>query len=93
MGARYGSRTCDETPRAALAIEVACDEPPQAPSSDGASVALYGDRGREADRKHFFTFDSVLLPGASEQQTYDLAARPSIDSLMEGYNRTIFAYG
>ena len=61
--------------------------------ADGASVALYGDRGREDDRKHFFTFDSVLLPGASEQQTYDLAARPSIDSLMEGYNSTIFAYG
>ena len=63
---------------------------------DGASVALYGDLGRGGggeDRKHFFTFDSVLQPGTKEDRVYDVVARPSIESLMEGYNSTIFAYG
>jgi hypothetical protein len=68
---------------------------------DGASVALYGDLGRGGgggggggeDRKHFFTFDSVLQPGTKEGDVYDAVARPSIESLMEGYNSTIFAYG
>ena len=60
---------------------------------DGASVALYGDRGRDDDRKHFFTFDSVLQPGTNEETVYSVVARPSIESLMQGYNSTIFAYG
>lgn len=61
-------------------------------------MALYGDGGRSGggggeDRKHFFTFDSVLQPGTKEEAVYDAVARPSIESLMEGYNSTIFAYG
>jgi len=30
---------------------------------------------------------------ASQKEVYDVAARPIIDSVLEGFNGTIFAYG
>ena len=31
--------------------------------------------------------------GSNQKEVYDFAARPIIDSVLEGYNGTIFAYG
>eukprot|EP01047_Picozoa_sp_COSAG01_P083456 COSAG01_NODE_17469_length_1149_cov_1.476190_2_plen_224_part_01 len=62
---------------------------------DGASVGLDSSRDldSDSDRRHFFTFDAVLQPGTSQADVYETVARPSIESLMAGYNSTIFAYG
>lgn len=40
-----------------------------------------------------FSFDRIFAPTANQQDVFDLAARPIIDSVLEGFNGTIFAYG
>ncbi|XP_034445497.1 kinesin-like protein KIF3A [Hippoglossus hippoglossus] len=40
-----------------------------------------------------FTFDTVFGPDSKQLDVYNLTARPIIDSVFEGYNGTIFAYG
>ena len=41
----------------------------------------------------FFTFDSVFDTGISQQELYDETAFQLVESVIEGYNGTIFAYG
>ena len=40
-----------------------------------------------------FSFNSVFPNDTTQQFIYDDAARPIVDSVLEGYNGTIFAYG
>lgn len=40
-----------------------------------------------------FTFDTVFGLDSKQLDVYNLTARPIIDSVLEGYNGTIFAYG
>ncbi|XP_018418717.1 PREDICTED: kinesin-like protein KIF3A [Nanorana parkeri] len=40
-----------------------------------------------------FTFDTVFGIDSNQLDVYNLTARPIIDSVLEGYNGTIFAYG
>uniref|UniRef100_H2T4J9 Kinesin-like protein n=1 Tax=Takifugu rubripes TaxID=31033 RepID=H2T4J9_TAKRU len=40
-----------------------------------------------------FTFDTVFGPDSKQLDVYNLTARPIIESVLEGYNGTIFAYG
>uniref|UniRef100_K7FWU8 Kinesin-like protein n=1 Tax=Pelodiscus sinensis TaxID=13735 RepID=K7FWU8_PELSI len=40
-----------------------------------------------------FTFDTVFGQESKQLDVYNLTARPIIDSVLEGYNGTIFAYG
>nr|UQZ09998.1 kinesin-like protein KIF3A [Opsariichthys bidens] len=40
-----------------------------------------------------FTFDTVFGPDSKQLDVYNLTARPIIDSVLEGYNGTISAYG
>ncbi|XP_041930232.1 kinesin-like protein KIF3A isoform X2 [Alosa sapidissima] len=40
-----------------------------------------------------FTFDTVFGPESKQLDVYNLTARPIVDSVLEGYNGTIFAYG
>ncbi|MBN3304171.1 KIF3A protein, partial [Amia calva] len=40
-----------------------------------------------------FTFDTVFGPDSKQLDVYNLTARPIIDSVLEGYNGTIFTYG
>ena len=42
---------------------------------------------------HRFEFDNVFNTKASQIEVYDNAARPIIDSVLDGFNGTIFAYG
>lgn len=38
-----------------------------------------------------FTFDNVYAPDTMQQELYDETARPIVDSVLNGYNGTIFA--
>lgn len=38
-------------------------------------------------------FDHVFNMDSTQKQVYDVAAKPIIDSVLEGFNGTIFAYG
>lgn len=40
-----------------------------------------------------FTFDTVFGPDCKQVDVYNTCARPIVDSVLEGYNGTIFAYG
>ena len=40
-----------------------------------------------------FTFDKVFPPNSSQQEVYEQAALPIIESVMQGFNGTVFAYG
>lgn len=40
-----------------------------------------------------FNFDSVFDMASTQKSIYDVAARPIIDSVLDGFNGTIFAYG
>ena len=42
---------------------------------------------------HRFTFDEVFDIESSQQEVYSVSAKPAVNSVLEGYNSTIFAYG
>ena len=43
--------------------------------------------------KYQFAFDTIFGPESTQDDVYDGAARPVVDSVLEGFNGTIFAYG
>ena len=42
---------------------------------------------------HNYTFDHIFDMNSSQKEVYEIAAMPAVNSLLEGYNSTIFAYG
>lgn len=40
-----------------------------------------------------YTFDQAFQPTCTQQQVYQAAARPIVESVMQGFNGTVFAYG
>ena len=42
---------------------------------------------------HRFTFDEVFDIGTSQEEVFNVSAKPAVNSILEGYNSTIFAYG
>jgi hypothetical protein len=47
----------------------------------------------ETKEEKAFQFDYVYAPGTSQRQIYDEVAFPLVESVFEGFNGTIFAYG
>lgn len=48
---------------------------------------------QETKEEKTFQFDYVYPPGTTQRQVYDETAYPLVESVFEGYNGTIFAYG
>ena len=48
---------------------------------------------REGGAEKKFIFDGVFDPTAAQAQVYDVVARETVESIVHGYNGTIFAYG
>mmetsp|Transcript_29510 Transcript_29510/g.28671 ORF Transcript_29510/g.28671 Transcript_29510/m.28671 type:complete len:357 (+) Transcript_29510:521-1591(+) len=42
---------------------------------------------------HSFAFDYVYGPESTQSHVYDTTAKPAVNSVLEGYNATILAYG
>ena len=40
-----------------------------------------------------FTFDAVFSESSSQRRIYDVCAAPVVQSVLEGFNGTVFAYG
>jgi kinesin family protein 3/17 len=40
-----------------------------------------------------FTFDAVFSASSSQRRIYDVCAAPVVQSVLEGFNGTVFAYG
>lgn len=72
-------------------------------SNNSASVQLSGDGHcslvqasgamGQAPRKESFKFDGCFLPGSTQQDVFQQAAQPIVESALLGYSGTIFAYG
>ncbi|KAJ3300041.1 Kinesin-like protein kif3a [Borealophlyctis nickersoniae] len=60
-----------------------------------ATVSIVDPRssGGANDPPKTFTFDSVFDITSTQQEVYNKTARPIIESVLAGYNGTIFAYG
>lgn len=65
-------------------------------------VSVYPTRGvveifhpKDDDRSNskMFTYDAVYDPNASQQDLYEESVFPLVNSVLEGFNGTIFAYG
>ena len=50
------------------------------------SVTLSNPTASEFDPPKTFTFDYVFGPDSTQPDVYNLAARPIIDNVLEGYN-------
>ena len=42
---------------------------------------------------HKYIFDEIFDINSSQEEVYNISAKPAVDSVLEGYNSTIFAYG
>ena len=42
---------------------------------------------------HRFTFDEVFDIGTNQEEVFNISAKPAVNSVLEGYNSTVFAYG
>ncbi|XP_042157086.1 kinesin-like protein KIF3C isoform X2 [Oncorhynchus tshawytscha] len=56
-------------------------------------VVLWNPHGLPGEPGKTFTFDSVYDPSSKQRDLYDETVRPLIDSVLDGFNGTIFAYG
>ncbi len=54
------------------------------------TVQIKGDLLNEF---HKFTLDKVFTNQASQQNIYEIAGEPIVESVLKGFNGTIFAYG
>ena len=60
---------------------------------DRGAIEIRNPASSSSDPPKIFTFDSVFGPSSSQKQIYDVCASPIVQSVLEGYNGSIFAYG
>uniref|UniRef100_H3DP79 Kinesin-like protein n=1 Tax=Tetraodon nigroviridis TaxID=99883 RepID=H3DP79_TETNG len=56
-------------------------------------VILRNPRAAASEPRKTFTFDAVYDAGSKQRELYDESVRPLVDSVLAGFNGTIFAYG
>lgn len=60
---------------------------------DASSLQVVLTKPQESDSQKIFTFDHVFAPDCEQQKIYEETAFSLVESVVEGYNGTIFAYG
>ncbi len=65
--------------------QVRVKKPPAAAGNTGGAA--------DAEPPKTFTFDNVFPSGTEQKSIYEETARTIVDSVLKGYNGTIFAYG
>ena len=58
--------------------------------STRADVSMFNPNAEKEQPKQF-TFDSTYGPDCTQKQIYDITASPIVDSVLHGFNGTIFA--
>lgn len=56
-------------------------------------ISVQNPKGDASEPPKVFTFDSTYQPGCHQEEIYNQTAYPIVESVLEGYNGTIFAYG
>uniref|UniRef100_A0A6U5EEF3 Kinesin-like protein n=1 Tax=Corethron hystrix TaxID=216773 RepID=A0A6U5EEF3_9STRA len=88
----------------AVKVIVRIRPPSTKEKKDGRQIITSADpyRGRievknpiadESEPPKCFTFDSVFAPTCTQKEVYDVVGAPVVQSVLDGYNGTIFAYG
>ena len=63
-------------------------------ASEGQGITInMASEASAAFGQNRFAFDRVFDMDSTQREVYDKAARPIIDSVLDGFNGTIFAYG
>ncbi|KAL6752731.1 kinesin-like protein FLA10 [Haematococcus lacustris] len=60
---------------------------------DAGQVKVRNPKSDDKEPPKVFTYDQVYDSNSKQFEIFDITAKPIIDSCMEGYNGTIFAYG
>lgn len=60
-------------------------------TSDGK--CSYTTKGGKTEKANNFKFNGCFLPTVSQQEVYEISAKPIVESALLGYSGTIFAYG
>ncbi|QEL62215.1 hypothetical protein CJJ09_004388 [Candidozyma auris] len=69
------------------------DPPATNPLTSMQRNAFPNSNMRARIRDYRFVFDSLFDENTSQQQIYEATTRPLLDSILDGYNGTVFAYG
>jgi len=72
-----------------LCFDPACDEDLHV----GKPVRGPRKIGHRAAKDQKYAFDCVFDTTATQEEVYQKTARPQIESVLSGYNATVFAYG
>ncbi|CAM9287724.1 unnamed protein product, partial [Phaeothamnion confervicola] len=56
-------------------------------------IVVRNPRADEREPPKNFFFDSVFGPDITQRKVYEMCGAPLVESVLEGYNGTIFAYG
>jgi kinesin family protein 5 len=79
-------RPINERERSICADKQVADFPP-----DQKTVIVNSQS--EGGGPYTFAFDHVFTPAARQVDVYRIAAKPTVESVMQGFNGTVFAYG
>ena len=61
--------------------------------ANGKSIVVKSNDPQRAKNPHTFTFDRIFDMDATQDAVYEETAKPIIESVLQGFNGTIFAYG
>lgn len=61
--------------------------------SSRGEITLMNPKGDLGEGPKVYTFDSTFEPNVEQETVYQNTAYPIVESVLEGYNGTIFAYG
>ena len=60
---------------------------------DRGLISLRNPKASESEMPKEFSFDAVFGPNVEQKFIYDTCAASVVESVLNGYNGTIFAYG
>ena len=60
---------------------------------DRGLIVVKNPKANESEPPKNFTFDSVFAASVEQKHIYDVCAASVVESVLNGYNGTIFAYG
>ena len=62
-------------------------------SPERGLISLKNPKATEGEPSKDFFFDAVFGPNVEQKYIYDVCASSVVESVLNGYNGTIFAYG
>ena len=61
--------------------------------TDRSMISVRNPKADDGEPPKTFSFDAVFGPNSEQKTVYDVCASSLVESVLEGFNGTIFAYG